>query len=142
MPHKLLEVSKVGLQCSFPRNSLLLCYRSAEQHAHSFEPKRQDCTFGCSAEVPSFCHDRRVSPDTASSHMAATDESIARVRCRTQWRQQDQVAPQEPSEKARWTLRSITVGRRQFSHHQQVSRLTVCQTFLDIKAYAASAAIV
>ena len=65
----------------------------------------------CCTEVPSCTHEQRLSPDTASSHVAPVDESAARVRCRAQWRQQSQ-APAQPSlTECGCTLRAISIGK-------------------------------
>ena len=69
----------------------------------------------CCAEVPSFSHEQHLSPDTAGSHIAANDESLARVKCRAQWRQHAQTPPLQSVEEVGWMLRSITIGKPCFT---------------------------
>ena len=103
--HKLLGASKVRhTQCATWSQSCSLCCAAQQSQT------------GCSkadlyTEVPSCTHKQRLSPDTASSHVAPIDESAARVRCRAEWRQQSQ-APAQPSlTECGWILSAFSVGK-------------------------------
>ena len=100
--HKLLGASKVrhALCATWSHTCILFSAAQKSQTGYSL------CT-----EVPSYTHEQRLSPDTASSHVAPIDESAARVRCRAEWRQQSQ-APAQPSlTECGWTLRAISTGK-------------------------------
>ncbi|DBA67372.1 TPA: hypothetical protein ACH3X2_001663 [Trebouxia sp. C0005] len=70
--------------------------RSHKHGASSAVSSAASQAFRSQQEVPSHTHEQRLSPDTASSHVAPINESAARVRCRAEWRQQSQ-APAQPS---------------------------------------------
>ena len=103
--HKLLGASKVRhTQCA-------TCLKAAVSSAQHSRVRLAARKLICCTEVPSCTHEQRLSPDTASSHVAPADESAARVRCRAQWRQQSQ-APALPSlTECGCTLRAISIGK-------------------------------
>ncbi|KAL0055596.1 hypothetical protein WJX82_002269 [Trebouxia sp. C0006] len=107
---KLCSLGVIAILRSLQENGSSSVQRSADTS------KAASQAFGSQQEVPSYTHEQRLSPDTASSHVAPIDESAARVRCRAEWRQQSQ-APAQPSlTECGWTLRAISTGAADDQH--------------------------